>query len=258
MPHGLMPNRAAAMGRGGDDQVGHLTSGEVVVPRQLAAEPDLRAELMQAFEKAGVPMGRYEVGGRDDSRNPQTGMREYFFGPGDQPGPNSGRGGGSRGPAGGSPSGGPDSGPSRPALRAVAWRRGLPAQPREPATTAKAGRSGEALRWPDRLRAARGIVVGLWPPRRSGAAGPGARIGPDAARGRVHKFHGPLSARLHSRGRQLECRTDASRRAASQPRNGRVDRAAARRRGHARESSPRTKSAQLASGSRDAGAIRFR
>ena len=128
MPHGLMPSRAAAMGRGGDTEVGHLTEGEVVVPRQLAAEPDLREQLIMAFEKAGVPMGRYEVGGTDDSRNPETGMREYFGRMGGRAGGGVGQGTGSTGAErggdsqvgrdaasdtgrpGGGPSGNPDAG----------------------------------------------------------------------------------------------------------------------------------------------------
>lgn len=95
-----MTRELAAMGRGGDDQVGHLTTGEVVVPRKLAESSDLRADLMRAFAKAGVPIGRYTVGGMDDSRNPKTGMREYY-----------GAGEGLAG-FGGDPGGAPDAGAS--------------------------------------------------------------------------------------------------------------------------------------------------
>ena len=132
---GLMPKHLAAMGRGGDDEVAHVTTGELVVPERVQQQPDIRAKLIEAFERAGIPIGRYTVGGKDDSRNPATGMREYRvdghagaghggsggygggggsggggsrggYGPGDQPGPNQGRSGGTQGPTGGGPMGG--------------------------------------------------------------------------------------------------------------------------------------------------------
>lgn len=77
------PRRLAAMGRNGDTEIGHLTRGEVVVPRGLLRNPQLKANLADAFKRAGVPMDRYEVGGRGNSRNPRTGIREYWgVGPG--------------------------------------------------------------------------------------------------------------------------------------------------------------------------------
>ena len=77
MPH---PRKLAEMGRGGDTEVGHLTEGEVVVPPELAGKSDVRQQLLEAFSRAGIDIGRYTVGGEDDSRNPRTGMRE-FYGP---------------------------------------------------------------------------------------------------------------------------------------------------------------------------------
>ena len=95
---GLMPRQLAAMGRGGDDEVAHVTTGEIVIPRNLADSPTLRDELTRAFERAGIPIGRYTVGGKDDSRNPATGMREYYGfgepGRGGDTGPDAGRSGG--------------------------------------------------------------------------------------------------------------------------------------------------------------------
>ena len=87
--------RLAGMGRGGDTMVGHLTPGEVVLPADVLAQPGVRAGVGRAFWQAGVPMGRYTVGGRDDSRNPRTGMREYAIGD-----PGGIGGGGSAGPGG--------------------------------------------------------------------------------------------------------------------------------------------------------------
>lgn len=78
------PRRLAAMGRGGDNEVGHLTRGELVVPKGLLRNPELRASLAGAFERARLPMSRFEVGARGNSRNPRTGMREFYGGgPGD-------------------------------------------------------------------------------------------------------------------------------------------------------------------------------
>ena len=104
---GLMPKNLAAMGRGGDTEVGHLTPGELVVPDRVQQQPDIRAKLIEAFEKAGVPIGRYTVGGKDDSRNPKTGMREYYDG-GDPSGGGDSAGG--TGPGGGEMGGGGDGG----------------------------------------------------------------------------------------------------------------------------------------------------
>lgn len=79
---GLMARRMADMGRGGDTEVAHLTPGEVVVPGSVLQQPGVRRGLMSSFNRAGRDFGRFEVGGMDDSRNPVTGMREYFD-PGD-------------------------------------------------------------------------------------------------------------------------------------------------------------------------------
>lgn len=76
MPDQMMPPpQAADMGRNGDTTVGHLTPGEVVVPVDLQT-PQLMAALMEAL---GPDFGRYQVGGDDDSINPQTGMPEFGY-----------------------------------------------------------------------------------------------------------------------------------------------------------------------------------
>ena len=114
---GLMPKRMADMGRRGDTEIGHLTPGEVVVPDAVLSQGDIRQRLEQAFGGAGMRFGRYEVGGMDDSRNPETGMREYFGqgegvgGSGNDgapggAGPGDNSGGGSSGGDGGGPGGG--------------------------------------------------------------------------------------------------------------------------------------------------------
>ncbi len=69
--------RAAAMGRNGDNTIAHLTTGEIVIPKS-AQTPRLLAALMGEMRATGHDLGRYTVGGDDDSRNPKTGAREYF------------------------------------------------------------------------------------------------------------------------------------------------------------------------------------
>ena len=76
--------KLADMGRMGDSELAHVTPGEIVIPRNVLAHGDTRGELAEAFAATGAPMGRFVVGGMDDSINPRTGMREYF-GPGDDP-----------------------------------------------------------------------------------------------------------------------------------------------------------------------------
>lgn len=75
--------RAALMlrtaGQQGDVILAHLTPGEVVVPvTVLDTTPQLVPFLKEAFGRANLNIGRYTVGGADDSRNPVTGLPEYF------------------------------------------------------------------------------------------------------------------------------------------------------------------------------------
>lgn len=65
-------------GRGGDTEVGHLTIDEIVVPPRVRALPGVDKALRAGFATAGLDIGRYTVGGADDSRNPETGAREFF------------------------------------------------------------------------------------------------------------------------------------------------------------------------------------
>ena len=76
--------RLARLGRGGDAAVGHLTPGEVVVPRSLA-------QLARALlAREGKDVERFTVGGPGDRVNPRTGLREYLEGPGGEGDPTGG------------------------------------------------------------------------------------------------------------------------------------------------------------------------
>ena len=83
----------AAKGRNGDTELGHLTPGEITVPPDVQTAA-LMKSLVKAFEAAGLDIGRYTVGGEDDSRNPETGLREFWGGEGDSDNDGDGVGGG--------------------------------------------------------------------------------------------------------------------------------------------------------------------
>lgn len=68
---------ARDLGRNGDTEMAHVTPGEVVVPQQIAQQPEVRNRLYGAFQREGLDPSRYQVGGRN-SINPLTGRREFF------------------------------------------------------------------------------------------------------------------------------------------------------------------------------------
>lgn len=68
----------ARKGRAGDTEVAHLTPGEVVVPKRVwQADPGLRRHASMAMQQAGLDPSQYVVGSSRNSRNPQTGAREF-------------------------------------------------------------------------------------------------------------------------------------------------------------------------------------
>lgn len=71
--------KIAAHGRNGDTELAHLTPGEVIIPKS-AQTPEVRALLAALLGESGHDIGRYTVGGGDDSRNPKTKLREYYDG----------------------------------------------------------------------------------------------------------------------------------------------------------------------------------
>lgn len=96
-----MARHLEALGRGGDTRLGHLTPGEIVLPPNLAQQnPNLHESIAALL---GDDLGRYTVGGNDDSINPATGYPEFRPGPGTGASGSSGAGtsGGGGGQAGG-------------------------------------------------------------------------------------------------------------------------------------------------------------
>jgi hypothetical protein len=69
----------AAEGRGGDVVMGHLTPGEVVIPVDLAEDPDFMRVLQDAFDSYEIDVSQYTVGSEDNSINPDTGYPEFGY-----------------------------------------------------------------------------------------------------------------------------------------------------------------------------------
>lgn len=80
----MTAKQLAAAGRGGDTRLAHLTPGEVVIPRSAAAQA------LGLLSEAGFNPDRYQVGRSKNSRNPRTGLLEFYEDAGDD---GSGRGG---------------------------------------------------------------------------------------------------------------------------------------------------------------------
>lgn len=69
----------AKKGRGTDTVLGHLTKGELVIPREMLASKELKKVLKKAFDVAEADMDAYIVGNAKNSINPETGHPEFFL-----------------------------------------------------------------------------------------------------------------------------------------------------------------------------------
>ena len=69
----------AIHGRYGDTTIGHLTPGEMVLPRPIADDPVLKRQLFDAFERHELNPYQYQVGHFENSINPLTGVPEFGF-----------------------------------------------------------------------------------------------------------------------------------------------------------------------------------
>jgi hypothetical protein len=67
-------------GRGGDTVVGHLTLGEVVIPKEIAESPKVAKMLQEVFDKAELDIAQYTVGDPANSMNPETNQPEFGLG----------------------------------------------------------------------------------------------------------------------------------------------------------------------------------
>lgn len=68
----------AAKGRRGDTEVGHLTDGEMVLPKAVwQSDPSLARHAAAGISALGADPRQYVVGHPRNSRNPKTGAREF-------------------------------------------------------------------------------------------------------------------------------------------------------------------------------------
>jgi len=74
-------NRMASYGRGGDDRIAHVATGEIVIPRPLIENnPALKDSIFGHLRELGVDdPEQYVVGSAANSINPETGLREFGF-----------------------------------------------------------------------------------------------------------------------------------------------------------------------------------
>ena len=73
-------DRLAEFGRHGDIYVVHAAEGETVIPMEvLDSIPQVKEMLFSHMRDMGIDPGRYVVGNKLNSINPDTGMPEFFF-----------------------------------------------------------------------------------------------------------------------------------------------------------------------------------
>ena len=70
----------AQQGRGGDDSIAHVTSGEMLIPPEVMERfPELQSAIRSAFESMGADPNEFVVGNYAQKINPITGQPEFFF-----------------------------------------------------------------------------------------------------------------------------------------------------------------------------------
>lgn len=70
-------DQAAEKGRGGDSVMAHLTPGEVVIPKDMASDPDFQKIMSKYFSENGADINQFTVGSDKNSINPETGQPEF-------------------------------------------------------------------------------------------------------------------------------------------------------------------------------------
>jgi len=89
---------AAGLGQGRDDTVGHLATGEIVIPIDLQKKhPELVGSLRKAFADSGIDYDRFVVGSGKNKKNTQTKAPMFDEGDGGDGGGDGGEGGGGEG-----------------------------------------------------------------------------------------------------------------------------------------------------------------
>jgi hypothetical protein len=72
----MTPSEMAALGRGGDSIVAHLTPGEIAIPKELQT-PQLLAAIAQSAHRFGIQPAQLQAGSGQVPRNPNTGAEEH-------------------------------------------------------------------------------------------------------------------------------------------------------------------------------------
>lgn len=115
-----------SLGRHGDNTIGHLTEGEIVIPKQIVDEdPSVLTPFIRAMTKRGRDWRPYVVG--QGSVNPNTGMQEFPYGwGGSDRSPSSGGRESFGGSRGGTSYGSRDNASARQAERNIFTGRSVP------------------------------------------------------------------------------------------------------------------------------------
>lgn len=74
-----MQEQPEEAGRGTDTVMGHLSLGEVVIPRAMLDDPEVMQMLQQMFAAYEVDINEFTVGHEANKINPETGYPEFFF-----------------------------------------------------------------------------------------------------------------------------------------------------------------------------------
>lgn len=69
---------AEDMGRATDTVLGHLSLGEIVIPRTMQDDPEIMQALQMMFQAAGIDINEFTVGHEANKINPETGYPEFF------------------------------------------------------------------------------------------------------------------------------------------------------------------------------------
>lgn len=70
--------KIAEEGRGEDEVIGHLTKGEVIIPKEFMENEEVAAMLQEVFAAYQTNINQYTVGHEENSINPKTGNPEFL------------------------------------------------------------------------------------------------------------------------------------------------------------------------------------
>ncbi len=77
----MLTNIMGSMGRGGDNMVGHLSHGDVVIPKEIILQnPEFLTKFKKAMEDNHQDYRGHVAGSGYENKNPHTGASEFFFG----------------------------------------------------------------------------------------------------------------------------------------------------------------------------------